>query len=99
MGAECQSCINTLPRRYWLVRPSGGRSLRPMTHEPRPLADFQLRPGGGDERGDGVRRREFILLGSAAATAALSCPRPLRAQPPVIGFLRGSTADGSVSVL
>jgi putative ABC transport system substrate-binding protein len=46
-----------------------------------------------------VKRREFILLAGATAVAALSCPRPLRAQPPVIGFLRGSTADGSTAVL
>jgi putative tryptophan/tyrosine transport system substrate-binding protein len=46
-----------------------------------------------------VRRREFILLGGAAAFAAVSSPWPLRAEQPTIGFLRGSTAGGSASVV
>jgi putative ABC transport system substrate-binding protein len=46
-----------------------------------------------------VRRREFILLGGAAAVAAVSRPLPLRAQQPTIGFLRSSTADGSTSIV
>jgi putative ABC transport system substrate-binding protein len=46
-----------------------------------------------------VRRREFILFGGAAAAAAVSCPRLLRAEQPAIGFLRGSTPNGSTAIL
>jgi ABC-type uncharacterized transport system substrate-binding protein len=46
-----------------------------------------------------VRRREFILLGGAAAAAAVLCPLPSRAEPPAIGFLRGSTPKGSAAIL
>ncbi len=46
-----------------------------------------------------MRRREFILFGGAAAAAAVSCPRLLRAEQPAIGFLRGSTPNGSTAIL
>ena len=46
-----------------------------------------------------MRRREFILLGGAAAAAAVSCPRSWSAEQPAIGFLRGSTPKGSATIL
>ena len=44
-----------------------------------------------------MRRRDFLVLGSAAACSWPSLPRVTRAQQkiPVIGFLRNTSATGS----
>src|SRR5262249_42318239 len=80
-----------------------GRAVEGRSGHSRMSRDDELISSAA-ERGEGtnevtVKRREFILLAGAAAAAALSWPRPLRAQPPVIGFLRGSTADASTAIL
>src|SRR5882672_11146088 len=99
MGAECQSC-DTFPERRLRAGTSGWKPLRPMTRQRHSLSGPKSAAAWGrGRRGDRVRRREFILLGGAAAAAAASWPRPLRAQQPTIGFLRGSTADGSTSIV
>src|SRR5262245_14382279 len=48
-----------------------------------------------------MRRREFILLGGAAAATSVQWPLAANAQQamPVVGFMRGDTPEGAVSMV